>query len=52
MKKQILSEQFKRMQKLAGLNENENWNEIAEMVRPLIIPIDACCANDPTLAFY
>jgi len=30
----------------------ENWNEIAEIVRPLIIPIEACCANDPTLAFY
>ena len=28
--KQPLNEQFKRMQKLAGiLNENEDWNEIA-----------------------
>jgi len=30
MKKQIISEEFKRMQRLAGiLNENEDWNEIA-----------------------
>ena len=29
----------------------EHWNEIAEIVRPLSIPIEACCANDPTLAF-
>jgi hypothetical protein len=32
MKKQILSEEFRRMQKLAGLNEGINYDEIDSML--------------------